>query len=101
MHTGPAVARKSAQVEANARRRTRRLSMKTDIELDARGLNCPLPILRAKKALNDMRSGQTLKIMATDPGSAQDFRVFAERTGHALLELQETGGEYTIILKKA
>ena len=72
-----------------------------DIELDARGLNCPLPILRAKKALNEMRSGQTLKIVATDPGSAQDFRVFAERTGHALLGLTEAGGEYTIFLKKA
>ena len=75
--------------------------MTADVELDARGFNCPLPILRAKKALNDMRSGQTLKIVATDPGSAQDFQVFAERTGHALVGLLETGGEYTIFLKKA
>jgi tRNA 2-thiouridine synthesizing protein A len=71
-----------------------------DVELDARGFNCPLPILRAKKALNDMRSGQTLEIVATDPGSAQDFRVFAARTGHVLLGLSEAGGECTILLKK-
>ena len=71
-----------------------------DVELDTRGFNCPLPILRAKKALNGMRSGQTLRIVATDPGSAQDFPVFAERTGHALLSLSEAGGEYTIVLKK-
>lgn len=72
-----------------------------DIDVDARGLNCPLPILRARKALNDLHSGQTLKVLATDPGSAQDFRVFADRAGHALLELSEAGGEYTIVLRKA
>jgi tRNA 2-thiouridine synthesizing protein A len=72
-----------------------------DIEVDARGLNCPLPILRARKALNDIQSGQTLKVIATDPGSAQDFRTFADRAGHALLELSEAGGEYTIVLRKA
>ena len=75
-------------------------TVSVDVELDARGLNCPLPILRAKKALNDMRSGQTLRIVATDPGSAQDSRVLAERTGHVLLELSETNREYTIVLKK-
>ncbi len=74
--------------------------MTADIELDARGLNCPLPILRAKKALNDMRSGQTLKIVATDPGSVPDFRVFARHAGHALLEFSEEDGEYAILLKK-
>ncbi len=74
--------------------------MTADLDVDARGLNCPLPILRAKKALSDMRSGQTLRIVATDPSSAQDFRLFAQRTGHALLELTQAGGEYTILLKK-
>jgi tRNA 2-thiouridine synthesizing protein A len=72
-----------------------------DVDVDARGLNCPLPILRARKALNDMQHGQTLKVLSTDPGSAQDFRVFAERAGHALLELSQAGGEYTIVLRKA
>jgi tRNA 2-thiouridine synthesizing protein A len=75
--------------------------MTIDVEVDARGLTCPLPILRAKRALNDMQSGQTLKVVATDPTSAQDFRVFAQRTGHALLELIEAGGEYTIVLRKS
>ena len=72
-----------------------------DTEVDARGLSCPLPILRARKALKDMQSGQTLKVLSTDPGSAQDFRVFADHAGHALLELSEAGGEYTILLRKA
>lgn len=72
-----------------------------DQELDARGLNCPLPILRAKKALNGMTSGKTLRIIATDPGSVKDFQAFAKQTGNQLLESGETGGEYTFILKKA
>jgi tRNA 2-thiouridine synthesizing protein A len=75
--------------------------MNTDVDVDARGLNCPLPILRARKALSAMHSGQTLRIVATDPGSAQDFKLFAEQTGHALLSLSETGGEYTILMRKA
>jgi len=75
--------------------------MKTDVDVDARGLNCPLPILRAKKALNSMKSGETLRVVATDPGSAQDFRLFAEQTGNALLELSEVSGEYTILIRKA
>lgn len=75
--------------------------MTVDVEVDARGLNCPLPILRAKKALNDMQSGQTLKVVATDPGSAMDFRVFTQRAGHALLDLSETNGEFTIVIRKA
>ena len=54
--------------------------------LDARGLNCPLPILRTKKALNDLSSGHVLKVLATDPGSVQDFAAFCKQTGHALLE---------------
>jgi tRNA 2-thiouridine synthesizing protein A len=72
-----------------------------DKELDARGLNCPLPILRAKKALNEMTSGQTLKIMATDPGSVKDFQAFAKQTGNQLLESGEANGEYSFLLKKA
>jgi tRNA 2-thiouridine synthesizing protein A len=72
-----------------------------DNELDARGLNCPLPILRAKKALNDLSSGQTLRILATDPGSVKDFQAFAKQTGNELLESNEANGQYTFILKKA
>ena len=71
-----------------------------DQTLDARGLNCPLPILRAKKALNTLTSGQTLQIMATDPGSVMDFQAFAKQTGHQLLESNETNGEYTFLLQK-
>ena len=60
-----------------------------DQELDARGLNCPLPILRAKKTLNAMTGGQILKIMATDPGSVKDFEAFAKQTGNELLDSSE------------
>lgn len=74
--------------------------MQTDVDIDARGLNCPLPILRARKALNGMQSGQTVRVVATDPGSVRDFQLFAEQTGHALLELSETGGEYIILMRK-
>jgi tRNA 2-thiouridine synthesizing protein A len=69
-------------------------------ELDARGLNCPLPILRAKKALNDMQSGQVLKIVATDPGSVKDFQAFAKQTGNDLLQQAEAGKEFTFFLKR-
>jgi tRNA 2-thiouridine synthesizing protein A len=72
-----------------------------DQELDARGLNCPLPILRAKKALGGLQSGQTLKIIATDPGSVKDFQAFAKQTGNQLLESTEASGEYTFVLKKS
>ena len=65
-------------------------TLASDRELDARGLNCPLPILRAKKALADMSSGQVLKIIATDPGSVRDFQAFARQTGNELVE-QVTG----------
>lgn len=71
-----------------------------DQELDARGLNCPLPILRAKKALNGMSSGQTLRIRATDPGSVKDFQAFAKQTGNLLLDSNEADGEYYFVLKK-
>ncbi len=72
-----------------------------DQELDARGLNCPLPILRAKKALNGMSGGQTLHIIATDPGSVKDFEAFAKQTGNELLESGENDGEFSFILRKA
>lgn len=72
-----------------------------DQTLDARGLNCPLPILRAKKALNTLSSGQTLQVIATDPGSVMDFQSFAKQTGNPLLESNETNGEYTFVLQKA
>jgi tRNA 2-thiouridine synthesizing protein A len=74
--------------------------MNFDKELDARGLNCPLPILRAKKSLNDMHSGQVLKIVATDPGSVKDFQAFAKQTGNELLSQGETNKEFTFFLKR-
>ena len=69
-------------------------------ELDARGLNCPLPILRAKKAMNGMNSGEVLKIVATDPGSVKDFEAFCRQSGDELLDTQEADGEYTYMIKK-
>lgn len=73
---------------------------KFDQELDASGLNCPLPILRAKKALNKMDNGQILHIIATDPGSVKDFEAFANQTGNKLLESTEEGGKYLFLIKK-
>jgi len=73
---------------------------KVDKELDARGLNCPLPILRTKQSLAGMNSGQILRIVATDPGSVIDFQVFAEQTGNELLSLSKTGQEFIFLLKK-
>lgn len=71
-----------------------------DRELDARGLNCPLPILRTKKALNEMSAGQMLKILATDPGSVRDFEAFSRQTGNQLMSSTESGGEYHFLLRK-
>jgi tRNA 2-thiouridine synthesizing protein A len=70
-------------------------------ELDARGLNCPLPILRAKKALNGLASGEVLRILTTDPGSVKDFEAFAQQTGNELLESSEAAGEFHFLLKKS
>ena len=70
-------------------------------ELDARGLNCPLPILKAKKAINSINSGEVLRIIATDPGSVKDFEAFAKQTGHELMESAEAGGEFTFLIKKS
>jgi tRNA 2-thiouridine synthesizing protein A len=74
--------------------------MQHDKELDARGLNCPLPILRAKKALAEMTSGQILRILATDPGSVKDFQAFAKQTGNELLEHAENNKEYQFYMKR-
>jgi tRNA 2-thiouridine synthesizing protein A len=74
--------------------------MNFDKELDARGLNCPLPILKAKKSLNDMQSGQVLKVVSTDPGSVKDFQAFAKQTGNDLLQQADAGKEYTFYLKR-
>ena len=71
-----------------------------DQEVDARGLNCPLPILRTKKTLNAMASGQVLHIMATDPGSIRDFVAFAKQTGNELLEHAELDGAFHFYLKR-
>jgi tRNA 2-thiouridine synthesizing protein A len=71
-----------------------------DQELDASGLNCPLPILRAKKMLNGMESGKVLRIIATDPGSVKDFESFAKQTGNELLDSSEEGGKFLFLLKK-
>ena len=72
-----------------------------DAELDATGLNCPLPILRAKKALASLASGQILKIIATDPGSVKDFDAFAKQTGNELIESTEDSGKYFFMIKKS
>ncbi|HMX17152.1 MAG TPA: sulfurtransferase TusA family protein, partial [Rhodocyclaceae bacterium] len=74
--------------------------MNFDKELDARGLNCPLPILRAKKTLNEMTSGQVLRIMATDPGSVKDFAAFAKQTGNELLSSAENNKEFEFYIKR-
>ncbi|OWQ45627.1 sulfurtransferase TusA family protein [Roseateles sp. L2-2] len=69
-------------------------------ELDTRGLNCPLPILKAKKALAEMESGQLLKVVATDPGSTRDFQAFARQTGNELVEQTAAGDEFIHVLKR-
>ncbi len=74
--------------------------MNHDKELDARGLNCPLPILRCKKALTDMSPGQVLKILATDPGALKDFQAFSKQTGNELLSSEEQSGEFRFYMKK-
>ncbi|HWA12060.1 MAG TPA: sulfurtransferase TusA family protein [Burkholderiales bacterium] len=71
-----------------------------DRELDARGLNCPLPILRTKKSLNEMTHGQVLKVLATDPGSVRDFQAFSKQTGNQLLASTQSGGEFLFLVKK-
>jgi tRNA 2-thiouridine synthesizing protein A len=76
------------------------LMMNVDKELDARGLNCPLPILKTKKSLTDMASGQVLKILSTDSGSVKDMQAFANQTGNELISQSEANGEYIFFMKK-
>lgn len=74
--------------------------MNIDRELDARGLNCPLPILKAKKALSDMSSGQTLRVVSTDAGSVRDFVAFAKQTGNDLLEQITEGNDFIHVMRR-
>jgi tRNA 2-thiouridine synthesizing protein A len=71
-----------------------------DKVLDAKGLNCPLPILKAKKALKDLEPGQTLQVLSTDPGSVADFQAFSRTTGNELVSHSEEGGVYDFLIKK-
>ena len=68
--------------------------------LDAKGLNCPLPILKAKKALKDVQTGGTLEVLATDPGSVADFQAFCRTTGNELLESTQASGVYRFLIKR-
>lgn len=74
--------------------------MNFDKELDARGLNCPLPIIKTKKALNDLGTGQVLRVTSTDSGSVKDMEAFAKQTGNELLASSEEGGGYVFFIKK-
>lgn len=74
--------------------------MNVDAELDASGLNCPLPILKAKKALAGLGSGQLLRVIATDPGSVNDFEAFSLQGRHQLLESREEGGKFYFLVRK-
>ncbi len=74
--------------------------MEAQRELDTRGLNCPLPILKAKKALADMLSGEVLKVVATDPGSVRDFQAFARQTGNELVEQSSGETEFVHYLRR-
>ena len=74
--------------------------MHADKELDTRGLNCPLPILKAKKALAEMASGELLKVVSTDPGSVRDFKAFARQTGNELVDQQSQGADFVHVLRR-
>ncbi len=74
--------------------------MQFDKDVDARGLNCPLPILKAKKALAELQSGQVLRVLCTDPGSVRDFQAFTKQTGHELVEQTTAGDEFTHLLRR-
>ena len=69
-------------------------------EIDTRGLNCPLPILKAKKALAGLQSGDTLKVLSTDPGSVRDFQAFARQTGNELVEQTSAGDDFVHVLRR-
>ena len=74
--------------------------MQVDREIDTRGLNCPLPILKAKKSLNEMQSGQLLRVVATDPGSVRDFQAFSRQTGNELIEQTSGGADFVHVLRR-
>ena len=74
--------------------------MQIDKEIDTSGLNCPLPILKAKKALTELQSGQTLKVIATDPGSWRDFEAFARQTGNTLVSQEKTEANFVYVLQR-
>ncbi len=74
--------------------------MEANKEIDTRGLNCPLPILKAKKALSDMQSGEVLMVVATDPGSVRDFQAFARQTGNELVEQTSSEKEFVHYLRR-
>lgn len=74
--------------------------MQADKEIDTRGLNCPLPILKAKKALADMSTGQTLKVVSTDQGSIRDFQAFARQTGNELIEQETVNDEFVHVMRR-
>ena len=74
--------------------------MTIDKELDARGLNCPLPILKAKKALAELTSGQLLRVLSTDQGSVRYFQAFAKQTGNEMVEMDGNGPDYAFVLKR-
>ncbi len=74
--------------------------MNIDLEIDTSGLNCPLPILKAKKALTELQSGQTLRVISTDPGSWRDFEAFARQTGNALLSQEKTEANFVYVLQR-
>ena len=84
--------------DAGAPVKDERMDFQRDI--DTRGMNCPLPILKAKKALADMRSGEILKVVATDPGSVRDFQAFARQTGNELVAQTTTGAEFVHLLRR-
>lgn len=71
-----------------------------DLEVDARGHRCPMPLLMAKRGLNTLEAGQTLRLLSTDPGSRRDFEVFARQSGHELLEYRESDAEFHFMLRK-
>jgi tRNA 2-thiouridine synthesizing protein A len=75
--------------------------MESNQILDARGLNCPLPILRTKKSLSALQSGETLKVVSTDPGSLKDMVAFCAQTGNTLLSSQQSGGDFEFLIRKA
>lgn len=74
--------------------------MNIDKEIDTRGLNCPLPILKAKKALSEMASGEVLKVVSTDPGSVRDFQAFAKQTGNELMEQTMSGADFVHVMTR-